>query len=72
MENMVNSDFNLMENSRANFVWDIHLMFNVGNHSVSGDKVHFVTSDKAIIRTAIKENAKYSIMTFDEYIEYLK
>jgi hypothetical protein len=72
MENMVNSEFNLMENSRGNFVWDIHLMFNVGSHSIGGEKVHFVTSDKAIIKTAIKENAKYSIHTFDEYMEYLK
>jgi hypothetical protein len=47
-------------------------MFNVGDHSVGGEKINFVTSDKAIIRTAIKENAKYSILTFDEYIEYLR
>lgn len=71
MENLVNSDFNLLENSRSNFVWDIHLMFNVGNHSIGGDKLHFVTSDKAMIRTALGTNAKYSIWTFDEYMEYL-
>lgn len=72
LENLVNSEFNILENSRANFVWDIHLMFNIGNHSVNGSKLYFVTSDKAIIRTAIKENAEFSILTFDEYMEYLK
>jgi hypothetical protein len=72
MENMVNSEFNLLENSRSNFVWDIHLMFNIGNHSINGDKLHFVTSDKAIIRTAIGENAKYTILTLKEYLDFLK
>lgn len=72
MENLVNSEFNLFENSRSNFVWDIQLMFNVGNHSVGGSKLYFVTSDKAMIRTAVKENAKLTILTYDEYIEYLK
>ena len=72
MENLVNSEFNILENSRSNFVWDIHLMFNVGNHQVDGSKLYFVTADKAIIRTAIGENAKYSILTFEEYMEYLQ
>ena len=69
---MENSEFNLFEDSRSNFVWDIHLMFNVGNHSIAGSKLYFVTSDKAMIRSAVKENARYSILTFDEYIDYLK
>jgi hypothetical protein len=72
MENLVNSEFNIFENSRSNFVWDIHLMFNVGNHSIAGSKLYFVTNDKAIIKSAIQENAKYTILTYDEYIEYLR
>lgn len=72
LESLVNSEFNILENNRSNFVWDIHLMFNVGNHSIGKGKVHFVTSDKAMIRTALAENAKSSIWTFDEYIEFLK
>jgi hypothetical protein len=71
MESMVNSEFNILEDSRGNFVWDIHLMFNVGNHSVAGSKLYFVTSDKAMIRTAVKENGKTTVFTFDEYMEYL-
>lgn len=70
-ENLVNSEFNLMENSRSNFVWDIHLMFNVGDHSISGETLYFVTDDKAVIRTAIAENSKLRILTFDEYLEYI-
>jgi len=72
MENLVNSEFNLLEDSRSNFVWDIHLMFNVGNHSINGEKLNFVTSDKAMMRAAITENAKYSVFTFEEYMDYLK
>jgi hypothetical protein len=72
MENLVNSEFNILEDSRSNFVWDTHLMFNIGKHSIAGDKLHFVTSDKAMIRTALGTDAKYSIWTFDEYMDYLK
>lgn len=71
MENLVNSEFNLFENSRANFVWDIHLMFNVGKHSIGDSKLIFVTSDKAMITTAMGENAQYTILTFDEYMAFL-
>lgn len=71
MENLVNSEFNLFENSRANFVWDIHLMFNVGKHSIQNSNLIFVTADKAMIKTAIGANAKYTILTFDEYMKYL-
>lgn len=70
-ENMVNSEFNLLENSRSNFYWDIQLMLNIGDHSIGGDKLYFVTSDKAIINTAIGQNAKYTILTFDEYMDYV-
>lgn len=72
LETLTNNEYNLFENSRSNFVWDIQLMFNIGNHSIDNAKLHFVTDDKAIIRTAIGENAKYSIWTLEEYLEYLK
>jgi hypothetical protein len=47
-------------------------MFNVGNHQIDGSKLYFVTDDKAIIRSAIKENAKYTILNYEEYLDYLK
>lgn len=71
LENLVNSEFNLLENSRSNFLWDTQLMMNIGDHTIQGDKLYFVTDDKAILRTAIQENAKYSILTFDEYLAYI-
>lgn len=72
LENLVNSEFNILEDSRANFVWDIQLMFNVGNHKIGDSKLFFVTSDKAIIRTALKSKTNLSILTYEEYKEYLK
>lgn len=71
LENLVNSEFNLFENSRSNFLWDIQLMMNVGKHTINGQKLYFVTSDKAIIEAAITNNGKYSILTFDEYLDYI-
>jgi hypothetical protein len=72
LENLVNSEFNILEESRTNFVWDIQLMFNVGSHQINGSKLYFVSDDKAIIRSAIKGNAKFTILTYDEYLDYLK
>lgn len=70
-ENLVNSEFNMLENSRSNFIWDIQLMLNVGDHSIGNEKLYFVTSDKAIIKTAIGQNGKYSVLNYDEYLEYI-
>lgn len=72
MENLVNSEFNILENSRANFVWDIHLMFNIGDNRLhDGSTLYFITSDKAMVRAATEGNGKLNVLTFDEYIEYL-
>lgn len=71
LENLINSEFNLFENSRSNFLWDIQLMLNVGNHTVGGNRLYFVTDDKAIFKAAIQENAQYTILTFDEYMDYV-
>lgn len=71
LENILNSEFNIFENSRSNFVWDIHLMFNVGSNTIGSSKIIFVTSDKAIIRTALGTNPKNLVLTFDEYMECL-
>jgi len=71
LENLVNSEFNILENNRSNFLWDTQLMLNIGNHSIEGQKLYFVTADKAIISTAIGENAKYTILTYNEYLEYI-
>ncbi|OJW81748.1 MAG: hypothetical protein BGO69_14675 [Bacteroidetes bacterium 46-16] len=70
-ENIINSEYNMYENSRSNFLWDIQLMLNVGNHTVNGEKLHFVTADSAIQSHAINNNAKYTIHTFNEYMTYI-
>ncbi|KUJ59225.1 hypothetical protein AR687_24210 [Flavobacteriaceae bacterium CRH] len=71
LENLINSEFNLFEDSRSNFVWDIHLMFNVGQNTIGNSRIIFVTSDAAIIKSAMKTNSKNTILTFEEYMEYL-
>jgi hypothetical protein len=70
-ESLVNSEFNLLEDSRTNFIWDIQLMLNVGDHTLGGEKLYFVTDDKALTRAAIRQNARYTILTFDEYLDYV-
>lgn len=71
MENLINSKFNLYENSRSNFVWDINLMFNVGQNRIENSRIIFVTSDKAIIENALKSNSNNLVLTFEEYMSYL-
>jgi hypothetical protein len=71
MENLINSKFNLFEDSRSNFVWDINLMFNVGQNTVENSKIIFVTSDKTMIKSALSTNSKNMILSFYDYMEYL-
>lgn len=71
MENMVNSEFNLYEKNRTNFIWDIQMMYYVGQNSIGNLKIIFVTSDKAMIENALSTNPRNVVLTFDEYMEYL-
>lgn len=71
VENLVNSEFNISEDSRANFVWDIALMFCCGKNYIDGDKLYFVTADKAMINSAVKNNAGCSIYTLADYLTFL-
>lgn len=56
MENMITSEFNIYEKNRANFIWDIQMMFYVGQNSIKNSKMIFVTSDKAMVSSALKTN----------------
>lgn len=72
IEQMFHSNYDVSQNNRSNFIWDISLMFNVGRkHQIAGSKLYFVTSDKAMINAAIGCNDNFSILTFDEYKTYL-
>ncbi|MDO3423481.1 hypothetical protein QWT87_01185, partial [Chryseobacterium sp. APV1] len=69
-ENVINSDFNMFEDSRSNFLWDIQLMLNTGIKTINGNKLYFVSSDKAI-SDAVKNTDQYSILSFKEYLQYI-
>lgn len=71
LENLVNSEFNLYEKSRSNFIWDILMMYYVGQNFIGNAKTIFVTSDKAMIESALSTNPKNTVLTFDDYMKYL-
>ncbi len=71
LENMINSEFNLYEKNRGNFIWDIHMLFYAGQNSIQNSKIIFVTSDKAMIDTALGTNSNNTVLNFEEYMEYL-
>lgn len=71
LENLVNSEFNLYENSRSNFIWDILMMYYVGQNYIGKARTIFVTSDKAMIQSALLTNPRNSVLTFEEYMGYL-
>ncbi len=57
--------------SRANFLLDIELMFNAGKHTIGGSRLHFVTSDKAMIASASRAGSHLSVWDFNEYMDFL-
>ena len=71
LENLVNSKFNLYEKNRSNFIWDILMMYYVGQNYIGNAKTIFVTSDKAMIESALSTNPRNAVLTFEEYMEYL-
>lgn len=70
-ECIINSNFNLYEKKRTNFLWDIVLMFYTGKRSVNNAELIFVTSDKKMLEAAYKHDGKNSIYTLDEYLDFL-
>lgn len=72
LENMVNSEFDLTQNNRSNFLWDIQLMIHAGVNKLSGDRLYLVTSDDAMMQAAKKCGHHFSIYTFEEYMDILK
>lgn len=50
-----------------NYIWDIALMFNVSDYTLKGEKVVFVTSDKAMLLSVKNENI--DIYTYPEFKE---
>jgi hypothetical protein len=69
---LIGSNYNLFDDSRVNFVWDIHLMLSVGDQKIQNSQVNFVTHDKAILKAAELAGHKYKILTLKEYLDYIK
>ncbi|MBI2284519.1 MAG: hypothetical protein HYU71_12475 [Bacteroidetes bacterium] len=69
---LIGSDYNLFDNSRVNFIWDIHLMLSIGDQKIQNSQVNFVTHDKAILKAAEVTGHKYKILTLAEYLEYIR
>ncbi len=69
---LIGSNYNLFDDSRVNFIWDIHLMLSVGDQKIQTSQVNFVTHDKAILKAAEVTGHKYKILTLTEYLEYIK
>jgi|GEM_PF-969734 len=69
---LIGSDYNLFDDSRVNFIWDIHLMLSVGDQKIQTSQVNFVTHDKAILKAAEVAGHKYKILTLTDYLEYIK
>lgn len=66
-------DFDFEKKSRENFVWDIHLMFTLGNHVVSAANagIVVVTTDGEIIQAAKNSGFHTKVYSFKEYVEVI-
>lgn len=64
-ELVLQPDFDITQNSHANYLWDTQILHVVG-HTISGDDILLVTSDKAMIRQADKSISD-KVMNLDEY-----
>ena len=61
--------FDVTKNSRANYLWDTQIL-HVAGHSISGDNIILVTSDKAMIREANKSISD-RVYTLGEYKSFI-
>jgi hypothetical protein len=73
LKKFIQPNLNFDGRSRENFVWDIHLMFTIGDHVVSAtnSKIYLVTSDKEMKNAAAVSGFMTNTYTFPEYVEYI-
>lgn len=73
LKKFIQPNMNFDAKSRENFVWDIHLMFTVGDHVVSATNsvIYLVTSDNEMKNAANNSGFLTKTFTYDEYIEYI-
>lgn len=69
LKKIIQNDFNIKKH--ANYIWDIHMMYYAGQNKINSAKIIFVTSDKALIKSALNTNNQNMIFNYQEYIDYL-
>lgn len=69
----IQPNMNFDVKSRENFVWDIHLMFTVGDLVIqtTDSQLFLVTSDKEMRNAAKLCGSLAKVFSYDEYIEYI-
>lgn len=74
LKKFIQPNMNFETKSRENFVWDIHLMFTVGDLIVSAtnSKIYLVTSDNEMQNAAKLSGSLAKVFNYEEYIEYIK
>lgn len=73
LKKFVQPNINFDAKSRENFVWDIHLMFTVGDHIISAtnSNLYLVTSDNEMRNAAKLSGSLSKVYNYEEYIEYI-
>jgi hypothetical protein len=65
---IVGSEFDLNKDSRANFLWDIHLLFTVGDEEVNNEDLYFVTGDKAMLQASNLAGQGVKVLKLSDYL----
>jgi hypothetical protein len=73
LKKFLQPNMNFDAKSRENFVWDIHLMFTVGDHILSAmnANIYLVTSDNEMRNAAKLSGSLSKVFSFEEYVEYI-
>ncbi|QXP52512.1 hypothetical protein [Cellulophaga sp. HaHa_2_1] len=66
---VVQNNFNIEKHS--NYIWDIHMMYYAGQNKINSSNMIFVTSDKAMIKSALNTNTQNIIYNYQEYLDFL-
>ncbi len=74
LQKFVQPEFDMDSKSRENFVWDIHIMFTIGDHVVSGtiSQLYLITSDNEMINAAKNAGFLSKVFSYPEYIELIR
>lgn len=65
---IVNSEFDINKKSRANYLWDIHLLFTVGDDEINKEDLYFITGDKAMIEASSIAGHGVKVLKLTDYL----